>query len=192
MREQFSGSVMTDAIAAMGVGAVILVCIAPALAQAPEATAKAAASTQRTPWGEPDLKGIWTEETDTPLQRPAKYADQEFFTAAQRGDLDMQRAGLAGKDQRAERGTEVDVGGSYNSRSALSAPADKHGSIQSPFRGVPLKPIVCQNGTGDIPTDNSAAEQAPLSLGRGFRGAASNGASIWPILDRTFSQVEST
>jgi hypothetical protein len=79
-------------------------CIAPALAQAPEATAKAAASTLRTPWGEPDLQGIWTEETDTPLQRPAKYATQEFFTAAQRAELDVQRAGLAGKDQRAERG----------------------------------------------------------------------------------------
>jgi hypothetical protein len=89
-------------------------CIAPALAQAPEATAKAAASTLRTPWGEPDLQGIWTEETDTPLQRPAKYATQEFFTAAQRAELDVQRAGLAGKDQRAERGTEADVGGSYN------------------------------------------------------------------------------
>jgi hypothetical protein len=45
---------------------------------------------------------------------PAKYADQEFFTAAQRVELDIQRGGLAGKDQRAERGTEADVGGSYN------------------------------------------------------------------------------
>src|ERR1700693_3384886 len=114
MREQFSGSVITGAIAAMGVGAVISVCIETARAQAPEASAIAAASTLRTPWGEPDLQGIWTEETDTPVQRPAKYADQEFFAAAQRVELDRQRAGLAGKDQRAERGTEVDVGGSYN------------------------------------------------------------------------------
>ena len=114
MREQFSGSVITATIAAMGVGAAISVCIAPARAQAPEASAIAAGSTLRTPWGEPDLQGIWTEETDTPLQRPAKYANQEFFTAAQRVELDIQRAGLAGKDQRAERGTEVDVGGSYN------------------------------------------------------------------------------
>jgi len=34
----------------------------------------------KTPWGEPDLQGIWTDETDTPLQRPAQYANQEFFT----------------------------------------------------------------------------------------------------------------
>jgi hypothetical protein len=36
------------------------------------------------PWGEPDLQGIWTAEFDTPLQRSAKYANQEFFTAVQR------------------------------------------------------------------------------------------------------------
>jgi hypothetical protein len=68
----------------------------------------------KTPWGEPDLQGIWTDETDTPLQRPAKYANQEFFTEAQRAELDLQRAALPGKDKRAERGTELDVSGSYN------------------------------------------------------------------------------
>ena len=81
MREQFSGSVITATIAAMGVGAAISVCIAPARAQAPEASAIASASALRTPWGEPNLQGIWTDETETPLQRPAKYANQEFFTA---------------------------------------------------------------------------------------------------------------
>jgi hypothetical protein len=48
------------------------------------------------------------------LQRPAKYANQEFFTEAQRAELDLQRAALPGKDKRAERGTELDVSGSYN------------------------------------------------------------------------------
>jgi hypothetical protein len=42
----------------------------------------APAGALKTPWGEPDLQGIWTDEFDTPLQRPAKYADQEFFTEA--------------------------------------------------------------------------------------------------------------
>jgi hypothetical protein len=45
----------------------------------------------KTPWGEPDLQGIWTDEFDTPLQRPAKYADQELFTEAQREELDKER-----------------------------------------------------------------------------------------------------
>jgi len=33
-----------------------------------------------TPWGQPDLQGIWLDEFDTPFERPAQYADKEFFT----------------------------------------------------------------------------------------------------------------
>ena len=47
-----------------------------------------------TAWGEPDLQGIWTDETDTPMQRPAKYASQEFFTDEQRAELDKLRSAL--------------------------------------------------------------------------------------------------
>jgi hypothetical protein len=44
----------------------------------------------KTSWGEPDLQGIWTDEFDTPFQRPAKYANQEFFTDARtRRRLDL-------------------------------------------------------------------------------------------------------
>src|SRR6516165_10170808 len=68
-----------------------------------------------TPWGEPDLQGIWTVESDTPLQRSPKYASQEFFTPQQREELDRERAALLGRDRRVERGTELDVAGAYNS-----------------------------------------------------------------------------
>jgi hypothetical protein len=69
----------------------------------------------KTPWGEPDLQGIWTDENDTPLQRLAKYADQEFFTESQRAKLDQERASLLARDNRGVRGTEADVTGGYNS-----------------------------------------------------------------------------
>jgi hypothetical protein len=69
---------------------------------------------ERTPWGEPDLQGIWTDDYQTPLQRPAKYAGKEFFTDAEVADLDRQRAGILRRDYRAARGTEADVGGAYN------------------------------------------------------------------------------
>jgi hypothetical protein len=83
--------------------------------QAPTASVKAPAVTvPRTPWGEPDLQGIWTDETDTPLQRSPKYASQEFFTAAQREELDKERSALLRRDKRVERGTELDVAGAYN------------------------------------------------------------------------------
>ena len=41
----------------------------------------------RTPDGHPDLQGIWTTHTFTPLQRPARYADQEFLTEQEAAEL---------------------------------------------------------------------------------------------------------
>jgi hypothetical protein len=71
-----------------------------------------------TPWGEPDLQGIWTDERDTPLQRPTKYAGREFFTDAEIAELDKQRAAVLGREYRdknsAGKGTEQDVAGAYN------------------------------------------------------------------------------
>src|SRR5512145_2500931 len=80
-----------------------------------EITAQNQAAPMKTPWGEPDLQGIWTDETDTPLQRPARFADKEFFTEAQRAELDQQRAAMLAGDRRSERGTARDVSGAYNS-----------------------------------------------------------------------------
>jgi hypothetical protein len=109
MPNRFSGPMATVAIAAASV--VISVPIPSTQAQAPAATEQA----PKTPWGEPDLQGIWTDETDTPLQRSAKYATQEFFTATQRAELDATRAALFDEDRRLQRGTERDVAGAYNS-----------------------------------------------------------------------------
>jgi hypothetical protein len=72
------------------------------------------AAAPKTPWGEPDLQGIWTDETDTPFQRSAKFASQEFFTEAQRAELDQGRSASLGREKRFERGTEADVAGAYN------------------------------------------------------------------------------
>ncbi len=122
MRDRFSSSMTTVAITAAAVSAVILVSLTSASAQAPApsvtapaaAPAPAPAQALKTPWGEPDLQGIWTDESDTPLQRSPKYANQEFFTQAQRAELDRLRSALPSRDRRAERGTEADVAGAYN------------------------------------------------------------------------------
>src|SRR6266853_2483541 len=101
------------------VGVAALVFLKPAEVavadQPPAVSAKAPAAPElKTPWGEPDLQGIWTDESDTPLQRSAKYAAQEFFTEAQRAELDKLRSAFMGRDRRSERGTEADVAGAYN------------------------------------------------------------------------------
>jgi hypothetical protein len=108
MRDRFSASMITVAIATAS-ASVISAPTIRASAQAPAASgATPAAATLKTPWGDPDLQGIWTDEFDTPLQRPAKYANQEFFTEAQRAELDKERAALIDRDKRGERGTEAD------------------------------------------------------------------------------------
>ena len=73
-----------------------------------------------TPWGEPDLQGIWTTDYVIPLQRPARCANQEFFTDEERAALDRERAGILGRDPRSPRGSEQDVGGAYNRAIFLS------------------------------------------------------------------------
>ena len=37
----------------------------------------------RTPWGDPDLQGVYTSATYTPVERPPEFAGKEFFTAAE-------------------------------------------------------------------------------------------------------------
>src|SRR5262245_61714689 len=35
----------------------------------------------RTPWGDPDLQGLWSNQTSTPLQRPDALRDKETLTS---------------------------------------------------------------------------------------------------------------
>jgi hypothetical protein len=83
----------------------------------------------RTAWGEPDLQGIWTDPYQTPLQRPAQFADKEQFTDEERSELDEQRAGIPRRDQRVERGTERDVAGAYNAVFQSVRPTGKRTSL---------------------------------------------------------------
>ena len=85
---------------------IILLKVAPAGSATPQGS--------RTGWGDPDLQGIWTDEYQTPLQRPARYAGKELFTDEERAELDRQRAGILRRDQRVEVGSERDVAGAYN------------------------------------------------------------------------------
>ena len=62
-------------VAMLTVGAVVW--LAPASA-AGQATTGSTAS--RTPWGDPDLQGTYTNKTITPLQRPEELAGKEFLT----------------------------------------------------------------------------------------------------------------
>ena len=102
MRDRFSLLMTTLVTATVVVGAMSMTRLS---AQAP---------VLKTSWGEPDLQGIWTVETDTPLQRSPKFGNQDVLTEAQRAELDRERSALLRRDRRVERGTELDVAGAYN------------------------------------------------------------------------------
>jgi hypothetical protein len=109
MGKRFSGLIVTAAIAAAA-GTAMSVSVTRTSAQVPTASGAALKTPPlKTAWGEPDLQGIWTDEFDTPLQRPAKFANQEFFTEAQRAELDQVRSGILGR-----RATERDANNGYN------------------------------------------------------------------------------
>src|SRR5688572_31184952 len=67
-----------------------------------------------TPWGEPDLQGIWSGETLTPLERPARFAGKPVLTPAEAEKIEEDVASRPGRDDRSKKGTEKDVAQAYN------------------------------------------------------------------------------
>jgi hypothetical protein len=101
----------------LGAAAVQFLAAAPLMAQSNAAATKPSTPkvVVKTPWGEPDLQGVWKDDYQIPLQRPAQYADKEYLTDEERKAIDEKRAASLGRDNRRERGTEKDVAGAYNS-----------------------------------------------------------------------------
>jgi len=46
----------------------------------------------RTPWGDPDLQGVWNDATSTPLQRPTGVASKDILSDAEAEEFQDQLA----------------------------------------------------------------------------------------------------
>ena len=64
----------------------------PVMAQTQARPATAGWTVPRTPDGQPDLQGIWTNATITPLERPRALAGKAFLTDAEAAALEKQIA----------------------------------------------------------------------------------------------------
>src|SRR5438552_16197755 len=84
MRDRFPASigVLAAVIAVASLVAGHVAGQTPPPAAKTTAAVKTTAGTKwRTPWGDPDLQGSWTNANTTPLQRPAKDGGREGLTA---------------------------------------------------------------------------------------------------------------
>ena len=105
-------------LAVVGLSAVLVTAQAPAAtaksttpAKAvappkPAAPAKSRWTLSRTPDGQPDLQGFWTNTTYVPLERP-KNVTKEFYTREEAAEM-IKRAALVENEQ-TEPGTVADV-----------------------------------------------------------------------------------
>jgi hypothetical protein len=67
----------------------------------------------RTADGQPDLQGIWTTSTLTPLERPAEFAGKPILTDQEAKDYEARLLREGDRDRRGSS-AEVDVGQAYN------------------------------------------------------------------------------
>ena len=51
----------------------------------------------RAPWGEPDLRGVWRNDTETPFERPPELAGKEFYSQEEAAELATERCASSGR-----------------------------------------------------------------------------------------------
>ena len=160
---------------------------APTPGEAPTTAAKTG-SAPTTPWGEPDLQGIWSRDTDTPLQRPPRYGNREFFTDAERAELDRRIADIVSRDSsesRRARGTGGDVNGEFGQLAfTLHLPVGKRTSliVDPPDGRIPPLTPEAQNAKNVMRQFQLALLQPTEACKNQMRGCA--GGKYGPVSPR--------
>jgi len=123
---------------ASGFGLALMLCVPaqPAAAQNSQQSAEAKNyKAPKTPWGEPDLQGIWplNHLIATPFQRPEKYGDRRFMTeeeyaAAEKSAQARNKRFESGAIPQADSGTQV-----MRITSLMSEPANGRFPALTPY-----------------------------------------------------------
>ena len=97
--------------------AIAVLSLLPAAGQAPKKAAapvkKTTTTVPHTPWGDPDLQGVWNDATSTPLQRPGAVGAKETLSDEEAEEFQQQLANDLSRDRR-DGGADADVNRAYN------------------------------------------------------------------------------
>jgi hypothetical protein len=157
--------------------AVAVLLMAPAVVPPAAAQESRKWTTPRTPWGDPDLQGTYSNRTITPFERPASVNGREFFTKEEVAKLEGS-AQQSGGDEGRTKGSRQDVERAYN-----DFWWDRGTKVTTPRTSLVVDPA-----DGRVPplTAAATARAANESKQPAFRGAgASGGRGVDSWLDRS-------
>jgi hypothetical protein len=101
MRNQFARSCAVLAVLIVGVAV-------PVVGQGPKKY-----TVPKTPWGDPDLQGVWNDATSTPLQRPGSLGEKGVLSDEEAEEFAQSLAFDLTRDRR-DGGNAADVNRAYN------------------------------------------------------------------------------
>jgi hypothetical protein len=125
----------------------------------------------RTPWGHPDLQGVWNNNTSTPLERPTELGGKAELTDEEAEELtEKQQATRENRDSREGAGTDRDVARAYN---ALWYPV--------PGKAIGRTSLISDPQDGRVPalTPQGAKRAAAFAEGRQGPPAGPEDRSLW-------------
>jgi hypothetical protein len=130
----------------------------------------------RTPWGVPDISGVYSEYTTAPLERPERYGEREFLTDDEFAELERRRLEPRAPVAETEPGTREDVHYDLD-QFALGA----NEGFYSPNRRTS---IVNMPRNGRIPAALPAAAERRNALAAQRRGREFDGAEFRSLTER--------
>jgi len=129
----------------------------------------------KTPWGDPDLQGFWTNTTTTPLQRPTDLAEKAVLTPEEQAKRGAEVAARSNADQAPRRGDPGNYNefwyerGRLNPRTSLVIdPANGRLPAVTPEEQKRAAAARAGHGPSDSPENRSVYERC---ITRGLPGA---------------------
>ena len=177
---------------AAGAGALAVLIAAPLPGQTKSSAAKSKNWTvPRTPDGHPDLQGIWTNATLTPLQRPKQFDGKATVTDAEAKVFENAQVADAKKEDGASYGAIIDAAGSAGTGGYNVLFIDR-GSELERVDGVKRTSLIVDPPDGKIPPMTPEARKRQAEMMRQYRRGESDNVKSHPVSERCLLGFGST